>query len=210
MSKTRPSAPSWLPRSLLLFAGLFVLLVIPWPGFDEFYGAYFRGLSTLFLSRDNPDEIVRFERSVVTHDFTTVETRMTLGNPRSADAQGNLHVVQTSLNARSIGWIPTALTVALIVASPVPWRRKIGALVAGLVAVHLLILFTIETAIWSESTGLGLLHLSPFEQAVADGLKYTCLDQLGLSFSAPVVIWLLVTFRARDAAKFRVARRGSR
>ncbi len=201
-TKTRPSTPNWLPRSLVLFAVIFGVLVFPWPGLDDAYGAYFRAFGSFFLSRDDSPRIVRFERNVVTHDFTTVDTRMTLANRASIDAQGRIPVVQTSLNARSIGWMPTALTVALIAASPVPWKRRLIALAAGLVAVHLLILASLQTALWSESSGLGLLHLSPAWQSTADALKYTCLDQMGISFTAPVLIWLLVTFRVEDASRF--------
>jgi hypothetical protein len=201
MAKIADRAPNRLYRSLLLFLVLFGLLVFPWPGFDELYGSYFRGFGMFFLGRNDSTEVLRFDRHILVHDFTTLNTQISLSNPQLADAQGNYPGVQTSLDTRSIGWVPTALTMALIAASPIPWRRKIGALAVGVVLVHLLILFTVETWIWSESPAVSLLHLSAFEQRVADALRYTFLEQLGVSFSAPILIWLLTTFRRQDAAR---------
>ena len=214
MAKAVTRVPRPLGRSLLLFLLLFAVLIFPWPGFDQAYGSYFRGFGTFFLGRDGPGEFLRFDPYMLVHDFTTLNTQITLGNEERASPDGHFPAAQTSLDTRSIGWVPTALTIALIGASPVPWRRKVGALIAGVVLVHLLILFTLESWIWSQSSGLGLAHLSPFAQSVADGLSYTFVNQMGVSFSAPVVIWLLTTFRREDAARLfgrpgRPSRRGT-
>jgi hypothetical protein len=179
---------------------IFAVLIFPWPGFDELYGSYFRAFGSMMLSRDDSARVVTFDRQILQHGFSVLNTQMSLGNRARADGSGLGAVKQTPLDTRSIGWIPTALTLALILATPIPWRRKFLAVLAGLVLVHLLILFTLQTWIWSESTSLGLLQLSPFWQEVADGLTYTFLTQMGISFTAPVVIWLLVCFRGRDAA----------
>ena len=200
MSKVAAPAPSWLRGSIALFIVIFALLVFPWPGFDELYGSYFRTFGTLAFSRDDSPRLVRFDHQILVHDFSTLNTRIVLGNRAQVDSSGRGLTMQTSLDTRSIGWIPTALTLSLIAATPIPWRRKIWALLGGLALVHLLILFTLETWIWSESSSLALLHLTAFWQKVTEELRYTFLTQLGSSFTAPVLIWLLVCFRKRDAA----------
>jgi hypothetical protein len=46
------------------------------------------------------------------------------------------------------------------------------------------------------------MTLTPFWQAVIDNLDYTLLTQMGASFSVPVLIWILVTFRGEDGRVF--------
>jgi hypothetical protein len=105
------------------------------------------------------------------------------------------------LDTRSIGWVPTALTMALILATPIPWRRRGAALAGGLVLVHCFILFSLQAWIWDNSSDVSLMRLSGFWQEVAGELDYALINQLGASFSVPVVIWILVTFRRQDAGK---------
>jgi len=47
---------------------------------------------------------------------------MTLGNRALVDNSGKGLAEIVDLDTRSIGWMPTALTMALILATPVPWR----------------------------------------------------------------------------------------
>lgn len=199
---TKPAAPdpSWLWRSLALFLLIYTLLIIPWPGWDELYGSYFRGLAGLVFTREDAPEKIEFERHILAHDFSVLNTQMILRHTVETGDPPREMLIRIALDTRSIGWLPTALTAALILASPIRWSRKLGALVAGLVLVHLLILFTLETCIWSKSSAIGILNLSPFWQRVADGLYNAFVVQLGISFTLPVLIWLLVCFRKRDAA----------
>jgi hypothetical protein len=199
---TKPIAPtpSWLRGSLLRFAVIFGLLIFPWPGINDIYGAYFRSFGNFVFNREDSPRLVSFDPHILVHDFSTLNTRLTLANRTTPDSKGNFPAKQIDLDTRSIGWIPTALTISLIAATPIPWGRRVGALLAGLVLVHALIIFTLETWIWSKSSSLALLDLTPFWQRVADDLRYTFLTQLGVSFTAPVLIWLLVCFRKRDAA----------
>ena len=74
-----------------------------------------------------------------------------------------------------------------------------AALAGGLVLIHLFILFTVQAWIWNNSSGVSLLSLSAFWQNAADELNYALMNQIGASFSVPVVIWVLVTFRRQDA-----------
>ena len=42
------------------------------------------------------------------------------------------------------------------------------------------------------------MTISPWEKEALDELSYTLINQLGASFSVPVLIWILVTFRRQD------------
>ena len=123
---------------------------------------------------------------------------MTLGNRSLADSSGNGKAEQIPLDTRSISWMPTALTIALILATPVPWRQRVWALVWGLLLVHAFILFSLQVWIWDESADVSLMSTPPFLQRILDEMDYTLLTQLGASFSVPILIWILVTFRAEN------------
>ena len=123
---------------------------------------------------------------------------MTLGNRDRVDSDGQGLVEQVDLDTRSIGWIPTALVTALILATPVPWRRRGWALVWGLLLIHAFLLFSLQLWIWGESSALSLMRLPPFAQTILDDLEYTLVTQIGASFSVPILIWIFVTIRPEE------------
>ncbi len=180
------------------FAIIFGLLIVPWPGWNELYGQYFRALGQMAFTRDGDKRVVLFEQHELTHGFSSLHTRMTLGNRDLMDSHGNGRAEFLDLDTRSIGWVPTALTIALILATPISWRRRVWALVGGLLLIHCFILFSIQAWIWDESPDLSLTTLSPFWKEIADDLSYTLVTQLGASFSVPVLIWIIVTYRRDD------------
>ncbi len=182
----------------LRFALVFGLLIAPWPNWNEMYGSYFRGLGQAAFSRDEGRRLVTFAPYAGTADARGLDTEITLGNRDHLSATGKILAKKGGFNTRSIGWVPTALTVALIVATPIPWRRRGWALFGGLVLVHAYILFSVQAWIWNNSTSLALLTLSNFGKQVVDDLDYTLIEQLGASFAVPVLVWILVTFNGHD------------
>lgn len=183
-------------RFLVAFGLVYGLLIVPWPGFKEGYGRYFRFLcETVFVETHSP-RYLKFEPSP--DPRFSIGLQITLGNRKQANASGNLPVKVMGLEARGVGWIPTALIVALTLASPISWKRRAWALLWGWLLVYVFILFSVGCYIWNESTDLGLVALNPFWKAVANGLEETLVTQLGASFVVPVLLWFVVTFRLRD------------
>jgi len=189
------------------FIVIFGLLIFPWPGWNDIYGGYFRALGEAAFSRPDSQRIVIFESADLHHGFTTLNTRMTLGNRALADSAGNGRAESVTLDTRSIGWTPTALTVALILATPVPWRQRAWALLWGLLLIHAFILFSLQVWIWDESPSLSLMTMPPFLQTIVDAMEYNLITQLGASFSVPILIWILVTIRRENL--FDVPRSGA-
>jgi len=184
--------------AFLRFIVIFGVLVIPWPGWNAIYSSYFRALGEAAFSRQDTQRVVLFGQDQITHGFSSLDTRMTLGNRALADSSGKGKAKKITLDTRSIGWMPTALTIALILATPVPWRQRAWALLWGLLLVHAFILFSLQVWIWDKSSDLSLMSTSPFMQTIFDEMEYTLLTQLGCSFSVPLFIWILVTFRREN------------
>ncbi len=180
------------------FAIIFGLLILPWPGWNGIYGGYFRALGQAAFSRQDAQRIVLFQPHELHHGFSTLDSQMTLGNRALTDNSGKGQAQRIDLDTRSIGWMPTALTMALILATPVPWRQRAWALAGGLLLIHAFILFSLQVWIWDESPALSLIDLSPFSKRIMDELEYALITQMGASFSVPILIWILVTIRREN------------
>ncbi len=190
------------------FAVAYALLITPWPGFNDAYGRYFRSLGQIVFAKENDRRIANFER-VPQELHHSLDSRIALANRGQIDRNGDGPVRYLELDTRGVGWIPTALLVALIVATPVPWWRRGWALVPGLLAIHGFILFSVAVYIWNSSTELSLVTLSPLVKRIAGGLEETLITQMGASFVAPGLIWILVTLRWRDLRDWQTGLRTS-
>jgi hypothetical protein len=192
-------------RFLCWFVPIYALLITPWPGSRDLYGSYLRSAAKLVFVENNSRRILRFEEAPVSKRNRTLDTRITMANREQLDAKGSGRAIMLDLDSHGIGWVPTALLIALVVATPVSWARKSRALAWGLLAIHAVILFSIEIYIWNQSdtaSGLDLIALSPFWKAIVSGLEETLVTQLGASFALPVLIWAFTTFREEDLQTF--------
>jgi len=189
------------PRILFGFLGRFALLygllIIPWPGFNAAYARFFRGLGDLTFAHESGKRLVRFE-PVPAELHHVLGTRIVLANRDQIDRNGNGLVKYLELDTRGVGWVPTALLVALVLASPVSLRRRCWALLWGLGAVHGFVLLSVAVYIWNNSAELHLLALGPIGNWIVAGLTETLTAQLGASFLVPVLIWALATLRWQD------------
>ena len=186
---------------VLRFAFIYGLFIIPWPGWSAAYSGAFDAVGNVVFAHDSGARFVHFETFRQTRGLASIDTRIVLGNRDQADSTGKGPAQMLGFDTRSICLMPTALTVALILATPIPWPRRLLALAGGLVLIHLFILFTVWVYLWNESTKVDLVSLSLFWKQIADGLEYTFVTQMGISFTAPVLIWIAVTFRWTERPK---------
>jgi hypothetical protein len=188
----------WTLGFLFRFAVVFGLLIAPWPGWNEAYSQYFRAFGQWAFNSNDGGRLVVFA-PIDPPLESMLDTKLSLGNRALMDTDGKGLIKRTRIDTRSIGWLPTALTIALVAATPVPWFRRLMALATGLVLVHVFIFFSLQTWIWNSSPDVALFTLSRFWKTVTDELAYACMNQLGISFTVPVLIWILVTFKRQDA-----------
>jgi len=181
---------------LLVCVFLYGLLIVPWPGWNRAYARYFCAMGSVFYPDGGGRRLIRF--AVARTEHPSIDTSITIADRGRTNPGGRSPASVLWLDARSVGWIPTALFAALTVASPVSWRRRGLALVLGLLLVQAFILLSVGCYIWDESAALGVATIGPFWKVVADGLEETLVTQLGASFVAPALIWAIVTFRSGD------------
>jgi len=189
-----------MPRSplkifLIRFTLLFVILNVPWPGFHDADSACFRAFGSMVFTGTPERSQITFEApescSPRPHD-----TRVVIVNNALINNDGSGPVRNLDFDAIAIGWRPLALLVTLIVSTPLPWRRRVRALVFGTLGLHAFFLVFLGVAIWNESTEVSLVTLTPFWKSALNGFRTMFTSQLGLCL--PVLIWGLVTFRRND------------
>jgi hypothetical protein len=179
---------------MLRFGVIFGLLIAPWPRLNQLYSQYFQALGGMaFGPSAGSDRVVIFE-SASGHN-AGLDTRITLENTALLGSDGKGAAKSVEVDSRSIGWVPTALTMALVLATPIPWKRRLAAFAGGIVLIHLFIYFTVQSWVWNASA----MTLSAFWQRAAGELNYALMNQMGASFTVPVLVWILVTFRRQDA-----------
>jgi len=187
---------SGIARFLAVFVLVYGGMVVPGPSWNARYGNYFRTFCSCLLAHETTTSIVRFRAAPA---GAALDTQIVLVDPHQASAHGMAKARILGLDSRGVGWVPTAFLCALILASWIPWKRRLGALALGLLALHLYLLLAVRVYIWNQSIpDLGAGTPTSILKWVATGLEETMIDQLGPSFVVPAVIWIVVTFRKED------------
>jgi len=178
---------------LVQFTLIFLILAVPWPGWNKAYGVYFRALGRTIFT-DSPVRELNFE-TAEENGKPQEYTRIVIVNRARMHADGSGPVQNLDLEASGF-WRPTALLVALILSTSIPWRRRLWALFFGLFWIHLILILFLGFCIWNESTEIGLVALSPFMKLFCNGFKEALLAQF--SITIPVTVWVLVAFHRGD------------
>jgi hypothetical protein len=185
-------------KTTVAFCGRFLLFfglsLIPWPGLPAACGGYFCAVGQLaFDSKAG-------QRSLEFAPHEAHNTRIVIINRELMQPDGSGPVRNLDLDSFDFTWRPASLLLALILASPVSWSRRGGALLAGSVCLQVYLLFVLGFAIWNQSTEVALVTLSPFWKQAAENISQLLVGQLNIA--APFLIWLVVTFRREDFRGF--------
>ncbi len=99
------------------------------------------------------------------------------------------------------GYIPTALVLALILATPITWKRKGRSVLWGMMLVHVFFVFSQIILIlffFSYHQEQLVVTFSPFWQAVLSATVNIVIGDIWTLYVVPILIWILVTFRRSD------------
>lgn len=189
------------------FALAYGLLMAPWPGWVEAYGRIYASTAAFLFESANPDRSVRIHHvapqrgtqaaTVVQDTEVRLEIRGARVGLRAVPPFG------TARSSRYTGYVPTALAVALVVATPISWRRRAWALAwAVMIASGFSALML---AIWIHGWFYGqeCIWLASFSEGYASrarviGSLVGITAWPGPYYIAPVLIWILVSFRPAD------------
>ena len=210
------------PKTILLSATIgivvYVLLMVPWAGWDREYAALFRtGGNAVFSSRFWiwPEANVHF---LDLHSPTLVDDLQAalppeLHLPPRFKPPGPVGVKDTLLvlqnqempmspgllrtSSRMIGYSPTALFIALAMATPVALTRRVWVLLWGLLLVHVFIAFRLTLYVTSVGFAIAskkyhLFEPSEFWFGTLERATDVFMDNPTFCYVVAIVIWALV------------------
>lgn len=190
-----------LRKKTLLFFVLRVIVIygffsVPFSFYDDAYGKFYRKVAVVFFKKFRDKGLVVFRE---TKD--PCKTWVDIGSYAIVNPDGTLNTAAIKINTRNLGYFPTILLISLVLASPVPFKRRLIALITGLILVTLLIIFKQWIALLWLCEQNSWLHLTNF---TGTGKKLLIFFNSFISVSAGTVlyfvfvIWVIVTFRRED------------
>jgi hypothetical protein len=184
-------------RFLACFAFWYAALLLSWPVTGPAYCATFRAIGTLVYGSNDRTKEITFE--AFSQGYHSHYTRVVIVNPAKMKPDGSGPVRNLDLDTRYFGWMPLALLLALVLATPLPWKRRRRALLWGFVFQQAFVILALGYCIWNESTEVGLVSLPEAGKEAAMAVKSMLVGQLIVA--VPVLIWILATFRRGDFQK---------
>jgi hypothetical protein len=181
-----------LRRFLGVFVALFVLLELPWPGLEAGSRRLFQALTRTVLCTNTARREVTLE-TLPPSEHEQNDTRLVIVNPQLMTPAGAGPVRNLDFDSRRLAWNPTALFLALMLATPRLQRGRAQLIAVGLAVIHTYALMVLTFAVWNESAALSLVTLPTGWQPAVNGLKQALINQLPLA--VPVMAWAVAAWR---------------
>jgi hypothetical protein len=184
------------PKQIAWFFGqaslIYILLMPMWPGVHTGYGSVIRaGCAVL------PDNIGSAASvTLLPLEADKIDLRFIL-NKRGYFSVG------LGLSSRIIGYLPMALLIALVLSTPIKWKRRLKALLWSVILFHSILLFRVAFAVYSQfvtNEKLALVQLDTFWRYLIFYFNHLMVNSVTTSFTISLIIWMVVSFRRDDWA----------
>ena len=184
---------------------IYLLLVTPWPGVRDWFGDVFRAAGQEVLGRVGGDGVTNFE--AYEDKNGEFDTRIWLANRTYVRGDGKAPAMDMYVDSHGSTWLPLSLVCALVLATPVSWRRRLVGLGIGLAATAAFCVFRVWISmLWNYQQGVDAkIHLfkdAPVTDYLLETLDTIMLNPYGPSFAVAVVVWLAVMFRWSEIRDF--------
>ncbi len=178
--------------SLATVVLVYAVAMSPFPGAGRLYAPWFRAICSTFDGPVGANALVQLlppgEDSLRDVEFVL----------RKRDS---LSGAKKSISSRYSGYVPTVIVIALVLATPVTWKRRRRALLWGLLLSQMFVWFRVGLSIYGLFVTRDAIRLvSPGPLLTETVLFITRLVASSSVFSivAALLIWILVTFRRED------------
>ena len=191
--------PKGVIRFFCLFLLAFGLLMAPWPRLGRAYTKFYSTGAAFLFGSFGSTGIVTFEPL---HD-SEYDLHVTLYHRAHMDPDGDVVAIQTRHNSRHAGYMYAAFLAALILATPIPTRRKGWALFWGMILIHGFVASQLALRLFHafNNRPLSMFVLSTFSKRILSISHQAFAVNVTLGFVVCVFIWILVSFRRRDWAR---------
>ena len=186
---------------LVLWFGFWVvtvygLFIVPWRGITDDYVDTAQQCIAAIFGADDARHTITVERRTDDPDHP-YGSRIVIVNQALMNPDGSGPIRNVDFDTRVM--CPATLLIALVLATPVSWRRRGWALLFGIPISCALGLLFLGFAIWDESSEISLVTFSPITKEIVHLARNVLTTQL--SISAPILLWVLLTFRQEDFRK---------
>jgi hypothetical protein len=188
--------PKGIIRFLCLFLLAFGLLMAPWPRLGRAYRKFYIAGASFLYGSIRPTGTVTFEPL----PGSEYDMNVTLYNRARTAPDGGIARIQTRHSSRQAGYLYAAFLAALILATPIPPRRKAWALFLGIILIHVLIVLQLAIRILHafHNRPLSMFVMSTFSKRVLSISHQAFAVNVTFGFVVCVFIWILVCFRRKD------------
>lgn len=183
--------------SIAMFFGIFVLvfsaMMAPIPAVQHTYAAFFRSVGNLVFAE--PGDEARCSFVALNRPDGRMDTEIQLTNLRTTTT------AKMNTSSRFTGYVPTAIVLALILASPIRLKQKAWAFVWGLLACQVYLVLRIGTGVlrrFTMSDDLAIWTPGPIANFLIEAMFDIFVVSAIGGFILPILIWVLVTFRRHD------------
>lgn len=191
--------------SILLASGCYLAFLLLWFALAGSWRAGFAATGNALLGRIGPQGRVQFEP--MARPQGVLDTHWRLSHTGAGVRKS------FALSARYHTYVPFAVLASLVLAAPVPWRRRGVALALGV----LLVAGFVWLRLWLRTMDMFIQEPAPLYQPAAAwrgvlaALVHLTYHSPLSSVVAPALIWILVTFRQGDWSRLRhgTAERGA-
>ncbi|MFQ5592196.1 MAG: hypothetical protein ACE5HE_13620 [Phycisphaerae bacterium] len=168
-----------------------------WPVIGNWYADTYRSTGTMVFRNFPPHGTVFI--APLDKPTKLLDSELRLGNDKT------MAIRKQSFSARYHGYAPTRLMLSLILASPVPWERRIWAVIFGLLLIHVWIMFELALMVFDGYTGDHAAAMYTFSPGVMKGVAFVArvaTETIVPRYVIPGVMWIVVTFRRGDWDRF--------
>lgn len=176
---------------VLRFALLYGILVLAWPLARPLYRPFYCFLGNVLFQGGEGSATFR---SLDTDAALDVEVMLHKRSPPPATGTA-------TNNSKGVGYLPIVTIVALVLATPIPWKRRRRALWQGLALVTLFVAVRIGIPIvrdFSKPDALQVHHPGALGVWALGVAERALLAAPASFFVVPILVWALVAFRRQD------------
>lgn len=211
--KLLPKHP--LKQFLLLFvvSYAFLMLLATFTGIKSGYDNGYRSLGNTYFQPFKEKGYVIFSEGAdpLNKGLNTQLALINIDQNNQAIASGtNVRTIKVYVSPFRSGLFPLILLLSLILASPVPWRRKVWLLPVGFIIISLFAYFRTWLTVllnFDQNEWLEVVDLSPTMHSFYNWLEAVTVGNVVFSVVVPVVVWFIITFRKEDrSVLFRISR----
>lgn len=194
-------------KFLLIFAVSYAVLLVAANFMDTYYANSYRWFGKVFFENYGEKGFLQF---FPVEEKTTyrLSTKVVIFNKDQIQVarqtgQATVKGAEFFVSSWYNGLLPDILLLSLIIASPVPWKRKLFAALVGLILFDLFILLKWKLAIaWEISQNPWLELPTKNPDLVKTGYEIF-VRNIETTIILPVLIWVVVTFRKKDFNRLR-------